>query len=321
MKILDHLRNRQLDHANNATNNLLHYITHYASPSLDTSLGKICCYMMLATIYSYRRIERADWYDNHNADWDNYFFASELDSIEQYLNDAKSVSESMPDTWQKYWALAIGYWVLRGGYESIADMDRKNILDQSFEKLMDAKATYLVSTTTSEDTFTQLDRSYIDMMHLFSEDLKETFAREGYRPVSPSSITPTQNAYQWEKLMYISLFSPDQVREDLGLERPEEPVETSTHSDTSSNSNSTSEEEEEEMTLTRIMSRQIMDVYRRGDESDDSDLDLEELAVFREYTQQNFQTDVDVVGPRAKFEGHCNIEVLLYISWSNYRGL
>lgn len=349
-RIFNCLDEKDLDEAYNAASNLLHYLEHRAEPSFDSTLGKICCYMMQATIYSYRRTERADWYASTNIDtsWDSFFFEFELDTIEQKLQGARTAVElSTENMWQNHWAMAIGNWTLRGGYQSIADMNRKDILEQSVKSLECAEGAYhRLKSSRQQKSSSQLNEAYIDMMHTFSDDLKETLVREGHRPASPFlSNNRLQHAYPWGKLMYITLYSPEEVRETLGsestsrlLHRPaddsqmsattggEHETSTEHHSDTNSTTSSSSEsrrveslitesdmDDEEEMTIyTRIMSRQIMDIYRQGslgEDSDDSDLDLEELAVFRDYNQQQFQTDVDVIGPRAKYEGHCNIEV------------
>lgn len=80
--------------------------------------------------------------------------------------------------------------------------------------------------------------------------------------------------------------------------------------------------EDEESLYTRVMSGQIMDIYRRGgdDESDeeDSDFDLEAMNILRDNANLSFDTDVGVVKPRLKYVGHCNIETVKDV---NFYGL
>ncbi|KAK4518241.1 Transcription initiation factor TFIID subunit 9 [Mucor velutinosus] len=319
---------------------------HPSIMDLDGRIGVACVYMMEAHLVCKLRTRRDTWYTNEVEDpeaaWSRYFFAHELTQIQKKMEDAEALV--LPTkTWQAYWCLAIGYWTLRGGHETIANHNRQAVLDKALDyanKAMDtfkqaaevASSSSSSSSTTMADTsnLSQIDGTYLAMMQLFIIDWQHAAVREG--ALTNEEIEIEENGisgWPWERLMYITLYSPDEI-EDFFMRKITEGIGESEASTSSSSTSSLTsneededmeeeEDEDEEMTedevslYTRIMSRQIMDIYRGnsiGDDSDDSDLDLEELAVLRESAQKPVEADVGVVKPRVKYMGHCNIETI-----------
>ncbi|KAI8640122.1 WD40-repeat-containing domain protein [Parasitella parasitica] len=309
-------------------------------PAMDLNgrIGVACVYMMDAHLVCQLRTGRESWFsgtidDDPESAWSRYFFEYELTKIQQKMEDAEAML--LPtQTWQAYWCLGIGYWALRGGHESIAGHNRKACLDKSldyvkkaleiFKQAEEAATTSSLSPTATN--YSQFDGSYSGMMHLFIIDWQHAAVREGHMSNDEAEIEECGvSCWTWEKLMYITLYSPQEVEEffmrDMALSSESQTTRVTAASSPSSSSatSSLAIDEDQHMTedevslYTRIMSRQIMDIYRRGgigDDSEDSDLDLEELAVFRESTQQSVEADVGVVRPRRKYAGHSNIETI-----------
>ncbi|CAO0794368.1 unnamed protein product [Mucor circinelloides] len=307
--------------------------------NLDGRIGVACVYMMEAHLVCKQRTRRDTWYSNEVEDpelaWSRYFFEHELAKIQKKLEDAEALL--LPTkTWQAYWCLAIGYWTLRGGHETIANQNRQAVLDKSLDyvnKAMDTfkQATEVTSSSSSSSTaanLSQMDGTYLAMMQLFIIDWQHAAVREGF--LTNQEIEIEENGISgwcWERLMYITLYSPENIEDFfmMKMSRDMEESDNSIHSSSSSSLMSNEEDEDEDMDedeemtedevslYTRIMSRQIMDIYRGGsigDDSEDSDLDLEELAVLRESAQKPVEADVGVVKPRMKYTGHCNIETI-----------
>ncbi|OAC97683.1 hypothetical protein MUCCIDRAFT_116169 [Mucor lusitanicus CBS 277.49] len=337
------------DHASDAVERLYDFLqeTHPSIMDLDGRIGVACVYMMEAHLVCRLRTRRDTWYANTQVEdpeaaWSRYFFEHELTQIQKKMEDAEALV--LPTkTWQAYWCLAIGYWTLRGGHETIANHNRQVVLDKALDyanKAMDtfnqASEVTNASSTANADTsnLSQMDGTYLAMMQLFIIDWQHAAVREG--ALTNQEIEIEENGisgWSWERLMYITLYSPDDI-EDLLMMKITQGMGESEASLMSSSSSSTSslsandqdqdmeddeDDQDEDMTedevslYTRIMSRQIMDIYRGGsigDDSEDSDLDLEELAVLRESAQKPVEADVGVVKPRMKYTGHCNIETI-----------
>lgn len=309
---------------------------------LDSRIGIACVNMMNAHEVCTARIRRDDWYTDTINDpelsWSRYFFENELTKIQQYMEDAAAMV--LPtETWQAYWCLGIGYWTLRGGHQSIGNENRKSCLDKSLEYvkkaqevLSQAQEAAPSSSSSSSNTanveentdndYSQINGTYSAMIHLFIIDWEHAAVREGYLTNEETQIEECGvSCWSWEQLMYITLYKPEDIEDffvlDLTAHNEETDEETDTTSATTTSGQDADQDEqmtEDDVSLyTRIMSRQIMDIYRGGsigEESEDSDLDLEELAVLRESTQQVVEADVGVVKPRMKYTGHSNIEVI-----------
>ncbi|CEP09880.1 hypothetical protein [Parasitella parasitica] len=352
--------------ANSAVANFNATLQKHRPPDMDleSRIGAACVSMMEAHLVCKLRTSRESWYsgtplgdDDPEQIWSRYFFEHELTKIQQKMADAESVLLPSPPptltpTWQEYWCLAIGYWTLRGGHESIGGHNRKACLDKSleyvnkaleiFKRAEEENETAIMNTTTTttaaaaanaDTSLSQLDGTYSGMMHLFIIDWQHAAVREGHLSDDETEVAEGGlSCWVWEKLMYITLYSPQEIEAFFMLEL-DPPSESHTAFSSSSASASASasasssssslalddEEEDQHMTgdeaslYTRIMSRQIMDIYRRGgigDDTDDSDIDLEELAALRESTQQSVEADVGVVKPRSKYTGHGNIETI-----------
>ncbi|KAL9546674.1 hypothetical protein MBANPS3_006542 [Mucor bainieri] len=334
--------------ASNAVENLYDFLQakHPNIMDLDGRIGVACVYMIEAHLVCKLRTRRDTWYANEVEDpeaaWSRYFFEHELAQIQKKMEDAEALV--LPTkTWQAYWCLAIGYWTLRGGHETIANHNRQAVLDKvldyankamdTFKQAAEVTNTSSTSTTMNADAFnlSQMDGTYLAMMQLFLIDWQHAAVREDALAYEEIEIEENGiSGWSWERLMYITLYSPEDI-EDFFMMKITEGMgesEASTSASSLSTSYTVSDDdenmeregdEEEEMTedevslYTRIMSRQIMDIYRGGsigDDSEDSDLDLEELAVLRESAQKPVEADVGVVKPRMKYTGHCNIETI-----------
>ncbi|GAN03239.1 hypothetical protein MAM1_0036d02691 [Mucor ambiguus] len=333
--------------ASNAVESLYDFLQekHPKIMDLDGRIGVACVYMMEAHLVCKLRTRRNNWYANEVEDpeaaWSRYFFEHELTRIQTKMEDAEALVLSTK-TWQAYWCLAIGYWTLRGGHETIANDNRQAVLDKTLEYVNKAIDTFKEAaevtnsspspSTTNADTshLSQMDGTYLAMMQLFIIDWQHAAVREG--ALTNEEIEIEENGisgWPWERLMYITLYSPDDIEDFFMMKITEGMGESDASTSSSSASSFTSNEEDEEMEeeddedeemtedevslYTRIMSRQIMDIYRGGsigDDSEDSDLDLEELAVLRESAQKPVEADVGVVKPRMKYTGHCNIETI-----------
>lgn len=312
---------------------------HTSIMDLDGRIGVACIYMMEAHLVCKLRTRRETWYasdvDDPELAWSRYFFEHELTQIQKKMEDAAALV--LPTkTWQAFWCLAIGYWTLRGGHETIANHNRQTVLDKSLDyvnKAMDtfkqaAEVTNSSSSNANIANLSQMDGTYLAMMQLFIIDWQHAAVREGALIDEEIQIESNRiSGWSWERLMYITLYSPDDIENFFMMKITEGMGESETSTSSSSTSSFASNEEDEDMEeedddeemtedevslYTRIMSRQIMDIYRGGsigDDSEDSDLDLEELAVLRESAQKPIEADVGVVKPRMKYTGHCNIEV------------
>jgi hypothetical protein len=266
----------------------------------NDALGRTCLAIIHVACISYRRYDRDSWYQGSDEAWHRYFFESELDTMQEKLQEAERNAENVT-AWQGFWCLAVGYWLLRGGVNPIPQVDREGYLMHASEAYGWARHHY------DQDE----DSVYVKMM----ERLWKVLEREQRRSSSDDQQEMTMddedddnNIWKWAELMYISLYSVNEISALL-------------HIPPSWNISLDDNDDDDDVTLyTRIMSRQIMDLYRRGgnnnngnddNSSSDSDLDLEELVVFRESTAlQNFETDVGVVKPRMKYTGHRNIETV-----------
>lgn len=272
----------------------------------EDPLGRVCIAIIHAACVAYCRYDRDSWYLGSEETWQMYFLDDELETMIEKLAEAERYAAiSQTTSWQCYWGLSVGYWLLRGGVDPIPQIDRERYLMRSIEAYDVARQRY------DQDE----DSVYVKMMEKFRKVLdraqRRTSSSADTQQVNLEDEDDMNNIWKWAQLMYISLYSVNEIGALLQIP----PSLT-----LSSNNNDDDDDDDDVSLYTNIMSRQIMDLYRRGgnnsngnenDDSSDSDLDLEELGVFRESSNlQNFETDVGVVKPRMKYTGHRNVETV-----------
>lgn len=336
-KIIHYYTRHDLSSALCYTDKLLNYFESWDMD--EENLGKSCLYFIRASILMNEAA------NSNGIESSNY---TNIHDVE--VNELTEKGETFaPLSWLGLWCKAIGYWLLGGGVYSNGSRDRRVYLELSLEYAMQSKST-LEEITVRNSEEGLLYRIYFNMMDTFLLDLEIVFILEGYTE-NTRNITlvnlesqESENRFKWVKFMYISQLPSDPLQLSMlvsmsGLNptisspvllqstennnENNQTMESSSSSDTDSSSTTTesdrneednsNNEEEDQSLFNRIMSRQILDIYRHGydDISDDEDFDLEALAILRENSNiSSFDTDIGVVKPRSKFTGHCNIETV-----------
>ncbi|KAI7907014.1 WD40-repeat-containing domain protein [Cokeromyces recurvatus] len=316
--------------------------------SIDAAIGDACILIIRAVLYSYQRHTSED---NNNTDQDGTVNEDEeqitgdnhLIPVVKILNTSKenmSKAEQLLEhvkTWQAFWCLSIAYWILRETRNSFSHrklclQKASYYLNKAIELFSHQLSSQEAEASTSNAPLQtnsmhsyQLDEIYLIMMKTFKADLDSTFTCEGIAiPNYNSNFTEDLSAHTirhtWIQLLYITLYSPNDLRQFLNFQQEENEEEE--EDDNSINTSSSSSESNGFVMYTNFMDRHIMNLYRRrmmSEDNDNYDLDLEELTVFQEIMRQNFETHVGVVKPRKQYKGHCNIETIKDVDFYGLR--
>lgn len=331
-------------------NTMLHVdeLLRYLIPidTLESDLCKSCTFFVRAAIMTCHITE-------------SYLTLYNDEEINEMIEKAELFA---PNTWKGTWCKAIGYWIVCGGVYSNGSSNRELYLGQSLEYARQTKSSFRHfidnrnnRLDSSTDTIMSInipisEEVFLKMIDLFLHDLETVCMRDGYientRHVTfdeEPELNASEYQYKWLHFINIMDVTPDRLAL-IGLEDPSNhslsihsPNNNNPNGDTeisSSSSSNHSEEheltptqetnnEDEESLYTRVMSGQIMDVYRRGSdvesEEDESDFDLETMNILRENINHSFETNVGVVKPRSKYVGHCNIETVKDVGFYGLR--
>lgn len=278
------------------------------------------------------------------------------DEINETIEKAESFA---PSNWKGTWCKAIGYWILGGGTND-SDLDERGLyLRKSLEYAKLSKTNLedeisarnsqpSSSTTFNTSVNNQLtDDDYRRIINAFIQDIELACVYGGYVE-NTYNVSFDENIesdereeqYKWLRLIFINTVQSFRMLEGNSLpsfsetsplpsNNEDRRIYTDSSSDSTSDRDESDEniapmEEDEESLYTQIMSRQIMDIYRRGNDidsdEDDSDFDLEAINILHENVNYpSFDTDVGVVKPRMRYSGHCNIETVKDVEFYGLR--
>ncbi|KAI9486355.1 MAG: WD40-repeat-containing domain protein [Benjaminiella poitrasii] len=283
---------------------------------IDAVVGNACILIIYAVFYFHRRLTPDS---NIHAGITNNDIMDE-DSEDQTASNIELFSElietiGMPKENLKMAERLLELYLEKASY----------FLKKAIESFQQQSSSHGAESSSSETVFTtasssarpntnmyQSDGIYLIMMRSFKADLDSTFTREGIAIPNYGTSSLTADLLTgasrriWIQLMYITLYSPNDLRQLLNIHQEE-------NDDDDGMDISSSDESDVSMMYARFMDRHIMNLYRRrmmSESSDSYDLDLEELTVFQEIMRQNFETHVGVVKPRMQYKGHCNVETI-----------
>lgn len=302
----------------------------------DLFLLKACAYFVRAAVMTVQLNQGQTMYTS--------------DQISRVVDQALSLLNT---GWKSSWCTAVGYWLLSGGNNDDRFNKRQFYIGRCLEYARKARTgfrEFIVlrnSRSSSSDAAQRTDETplseeaYRKMLDGFSQDVKFVCVRNGYigNTFNISFDEESEQQVDWIKFMFVNNVDDNMIREcnfrSVFPQRDPNRSETSSSSDVFSSDTEEEEEEDdddlseapmedEESLYTQIMSRQIMDIYRRGNEivsdDDDSDFDLETINILNENTNYtSFDTDVGVVKPRMKYSGHCNIETVKDVNFFGLR--
>ncbi|KAG2232336.1 hypothetical protein INT48_002285 [Thamnidium elegans] len=305
----------------------------------DINLLKACAYFVRAAAMTIRLNQGQTMYTN--------------DQISRVVDQAQSLLNT---GWKSSWCMAVGYWLLGGGNNDDGFDKRQYYIAKCLEYARKARngfrefIEYRNSRTSSSNDAQRTneiplsEEAYKKMLDGFSQDVELVCVRNGYigNTFNISLEEGSEQQVDWIKFMFVNNVDDDMIRECTFrsiFPQRDSPMAEPSHTDISSSSDVSSDDieedydddelsetpmEEEESLYTQIMSRQIMDIYRRGNEidsdEDDSDFGLETINILHEnMNYPSFDTDVGVVKPRMKYSGHCNIETVKDVDFFGLR--
>ncbi|KAI9264648.1 WD40-repeat-containing domain protein [Helicostylum pulchrum] len=304
----------------------------------DLNLLKACAYFVRAAVMTKRLNQGQTMYTS--------------DQISRVVDQALSLLNT---NWKSSWCTAVGYWLLSGGNNDDRFNKRQYYIGKCLEYARKARSgfrefiEYRNSRSSSSNTAQRAEETplseeaYRKMLNGFSQDVEFVCVRNGYigNTFNLSFEEESEQQVDWIKFMFVNNVDDNLIREcnfrSVFPQRdPNQSDTSSSSSDVFSSDTEEDEEEEEDDELseapmedeeslyTQIMSRQIMDIYRRGNEidsdEDDSDFDLETINILNEnINYPSFDTDVGVVKPRMKYSGHCNIETVKDVDFFGLR--